>query len=365
MKKKFIFVCLLLIIGIIPIFSEIPHIPDKYIIFEKANNGYELYIKKLPEISSVLLTDSEKDPEMKMTNYALRTEKFHPCNGNEIRILDGKILQTKYDLFSLVDSTPEEHHKLGLAFRFFLPETVIYGYDWARKGELNIKPGININIRKFKKKYANYTSIFEDQEITLMLYYDERDFRPNVIEEFTELAEITDGNNIIRNRDDDLSEILEDFIPMNVPEGEDADVIFIIDATLSMKEEIPVFQNQYLIIKRELQEKVSRLRIALIFYRDYGEMFLTKVYDFNPDVNYTDYLIRQIKIEGGEDIPEAVYEALVELKDLNFTSSNRIAFLVGDAPPHQTPRGKITRDDAIDSLKETKVKLHTISLPYR
>ena len=73
-----------------------------------------------------------------------------------------------------------------------------------------------------------------------------------------------------------------------------------------------------------MQEKVSRLRIALIFYRDYGEMFLTKVYDFNPDINYTDYLVRQIKIDGGEDIPEAVYEAIVELNGLHQEDKPRL-----------------------------------------
>ncbi len=65
------------------LFPKISEIPEEYIIFEKANIGYDLYIKKTPDINSILLTESQKDPLEKKTNYGLRTPKFHPCNGNE------------------------------------------------------------------------------------------------------------------------------------------------------------------------------------------------------------------------------------------------------------------------------------------
>ena len=69
--------------------------------------GYHLYIKKLPRIMSVLLTETTKDPNGKADNYAYRTKEYNPINGDEVRYLDGKPLVSEGAKYSLVDSTVE------------------------------------------------------------------------------------------------------------------------------------------------------------------------------------------------------------------------------------------------------------------
>ena len=132
-----------------------------------------------------------------------------------------------------------------------------------------------------------------------------------------------------------------------------------------MKEEMPYFQKKYPIIKNKLLEEVDDLRLALIFYRDYGEMFLTKVYDLTDDLNYIDNMIDKIYIEGGDDIPEGLHEAIVELENIDFQSPNRIAYLVGDAPAHPSPRGNVTKEGSIRILNESDVTLNSICLPFK
>lgn len=358
-KRLFYF---LIIFSFIFITAKIPDIPDKYIIFQKANDGYDLYIKKIEGIESILLTESQKDPQLKKTNYGLRTEKFYPCNGNELRILDGKILQTKYDLFSLVDSTPEPHPILGEAFHFFLPETVIYGYPWTREGKIEIKPGVIINLRLFEKKYADYSGEFKDQWIELKLYYEETDYNKGVIEN---LKEITTKKEIIISKNENIKDALLNNIIENIPVEYDLDVVFIIDTTLSMKEEMPIFKKNFPELFQTILKKCKYPRIAFIFYRDYGDIFLTRVYDFTIEQKQIEYIVQNIQIDGGGDIPEALYEAIVELKKLSFKSENRIAFLIADAPAHPYPRGKITKEDAINCLKELNIKLISICLPVK
>jgi len=362
--KIYLLFCFILALNV-NIYTKIPIIPEKFIIFENANNGYDLYIKKLPNIGSILLTESQKDINLKKTNYGLRTVKFHPCNGNEKRILDGKILQTKYDIYFLVDSTTEHHDILGDSFHFFLPENVLYGYNWSRKGVLVIKPGININLRLFEKKYADYSGEFIDQWITLKLSYSDNRFINDAIKNFKNLSDITKSKNIIKSDDENVGDLFENIIPDNIPIDNDADLVFIIDATISMKEEIPVFKEKYPIIKEKILNKIKSPRIGLIFYRDYGEEFLTRIYDLTDDLKYIDYLIGRISIKGGDDVPEALYEGIFELNNLSFKSKNRIVFLIGDAPAHPTPRGKITYNDAVETLKKTNVKFNTICLPYK
>jgi hypothetical protein len=361
MKKIFITVFLILSFSI---YSDIPDIPEDYIIFQKANEGYDLYIKKVDGIGSILLTESQKDPLLKITNYGLRTPKFHPCNGNEIRLLDGKILHTQYDIYFLVDSTTEKFGKLGESFHFYLPEKVLYGYNWTRQGSIDIKPGIKINLRLFQRKYADYNGAFKDQWITLNLSYDESRFNRDVIVNLSDLTKINDGKLIMYN-EDDLGRFFLKSIPDNVTVSSDCDVIFIVDCTISMKEEMPVFKRIYSKLKEELQKKVKNLRLGLIVYRDYGEAFLNRSYDLTDDLGKIDYLINRIDIEGGDDVPEALNEAVYELKNFTYKSSNRIAFLICDAPAHPTPRGKIAREDAINVIKDLNIKFNSICLPVK
>jgi hypothetical protein len=319
----------------------------------------------MPGVECIMLTDSQKDPKLKTTNYALRSKTFHPTNKDEVRILEGKILSTHYEMFPLVTSTSEPHGKLGLSFHLFLPENVIYGYPWTRNGEIKIAPGIKINVRSFEKKFADYTGEFNDQWIMLKLSINKEAYLPDLIEKFTEIASSTEGKTILSSDYDNYKKLFDEVIPDNVPASSDADVVFIIDATNSMQEEIPVFQGEYPYIKDKLLKKIKNLRIGLIFYRDYGDDFLVRKYDLTDDLKVIDYLITQIKIAGGGDIPEAVYEAISELKTFDFKSGNRIAFLAGDAPPHPVPRGKITRADALNVLKNYKIKLNSICFTYK
>ncbi|HPO50582.1 MAG TPA: VWA domain-containing protein [Spirochaetota bacterium] len=339
----------------------IPIIPDENIVFEKSDSGYDLYVKKMDGIESILLTESQKDPFKKKTNYGLRTQKFHEANGNEIRILDGKKLETKYDAFFLVDSTLELYEPLGECFHFFLPDKVIFGYDWTRSGTIKIRPGVKINLRKFEKKYTDYTGIFEDQWITLKIKYSDKNFRSNTVENFKSFG----GKNIVRENKIGLETIFLEMIPDEISPDTDADVIFLIDTTESMKEEIPVFRDLYPEMKKKIEEKVKELRIGLILYKDYGEIYVTKTFDLSSDTTYIDTVIFSLIQYGGEDIPEAVNEAICEMNKMTFLSDNRYAFLIGDAPAHSKPRYKITRDDALKTLEEKKIKLTSIALPFR
>ena len=217
----------------------------------------------------------------------------------------------------------------------------------------------------FSKEYADYTGEFIDQWITLKIKLNEDKFNPNVISDLSKYSEISNGKIKIKNDDDNIKKIFEDFISENVPIGYDADIVFIIDATISMKEEIPEFKKQYPKIKEKILKRVKYPRIAFIFYRDYGENFITKVYDFNDGFSYADYLAGRINVEGGDDIPEAMNEAVYMLGSLNYKSNNRVGFLIADAPAHPEPRGKISSDDAAVIVKEKKIKINSICLPVR
>lgn len=368
--KKILFILILIFSFLCHlIHATLPYIPDKSIIFEKSNTGYDLYIKRPREIKSILLTESQKDPSNKRVNFGIRTKTFHPCNGDELRILDKKILHTKYDLFFLVDSTTQKIDREGDYFHFFLPDEVIYGYKWSRQGVMNIKPGVRINLRLFAKKYADYSGEFKDQWITLKLTQTNSDYRRRLIPEFSKFCEQTNGDLVIVDRNK-FQDFLEKTLPNSVPHEESTDIVFIIDTTLSMKEELPLFKYEYDKIISQIKNKSPILRIAFVLFKDYGDVYVVKTYPFTSDFQKMKEIVKGLYAEGGDDIPEAAYEAIFQIKNLDFLSQNRLLYLITDAPPH-TDRGEnvgektINREDAMNIIKEKKVKFFSVCIPYR
>ena len=344
---------------------DLSEITSRDYIFMRSDTGYELFIKKHDDVGSILLTESQRDPEKKKTNYGLRTKKFHPCNGNETRILDGKILQTEYDAFFLVDSTPEVHPKLGMAFHFFLPEEVIYGYSWGREGTMKIYPGLKINLRLFKNEFADYSGGFTDQWITLRLHNSKSSYHDNLLPSMEELCDLTGGEMIVQDKDVRFKDFLLNAVPDRIPAGDIAEVIFVFDTTLSMNDEMPAFKNAMEKIKLQLADKVKTLRIGFVLYKDYSDIYLNKLYPLSDKEEDYQAAVKALRASGGDDIPEAVYEALIRLNDFEFISDNRVAFLIADAPPHRKSRNGVTIHDASNAVSKNGIKFNALCLPFK
>jgi von Willebrand factor type A domain len=124
--------------------------------------------------------------------------------------------------------------------------------------------------------------------------------------------------------------------PCDVPT--DIDIMFVVDATGSMADEIEYLKHEIEDIStKALGRKDANVRIACIFYRDHGSEYITRRFDFSKDVNAIFNFVNAQGVQGGTNWPEAVYEALQEGVDSMSWSPNaraRIMFFIGDAPPH-------------------------------
>jgi len=124
------------------------------------------------------------------------------------------------------------------------------------------------------------------------------------------------------------------------------DIAFIVDATGSMQDEIDF-------LKKDLQDILSNVRqmqtshslyTGTVFYRDQGDLYLTRHSAFTTDISSTIAFIGEQEADGGGDIPEAVHTALeVALKQLQWHNDAyaKLAFLVLDAPAHHDHQGVI------------------------
>ncbi|MGP1587884.1 MAG: vWA domain-containing protein [Treponemataceae bacterium] len=391
-------------------------------IVKDKDSGYHVYVLKKKDIESVLLTETSKDPNGDIDNYAYRAKEWNSFNGDEKRILNGKFLESEYSKFCIVDSTTEYIEGIGNCFHLYLPETMVYGYPWTRNGEVNLKKGTFINFRTYSLPYADYDGEFKDNPFMLNFkpirkispkkveskkeseieYKAETEIESKIIPEpeilvetensleeieiesepvlsenynaeaaasFEELGEKSLISHGPESLIDDIMESL-----LDLKEDKACDVVFAIDATGSMKDDVDKLRSELIPkMERELSEYAD-IRLGLLLYRDYGDNFRykslpVKMFPFTADFKVFKKNLDAFTIRGNEggDIPEAVYEALygsIKYYDWRDSSQKKI-ILIGDAQPHPKPRGRVicTKEIVLKMSEEKNIHIDTIIVP--
>ncbi|MBE2221183.1 MAG: VWA domain-containing protein [Anaerolineae bacterium] len=117
------------------------------------------------------------------------------------------------------------------------------------------------------------------------------------------------------------------------------DVLFLIDATGSMSDEINQLKENIRAISARIDGLPSQpdVRFGMVTYRDHGDEYITQVTDFTPKVEDFAGVLAQVYANGGGDYPEDLNEALsqaVHRPEWRVEDTVSLIFLVADAPPH-------------------------------
>lgn len=386
MKKRVICVC----VGLCLVFSgfaaDLTVTVQDIRLVKAEDGGYHLYIKQKEGVNSVLLTETTKSDDGTADNYAYRAKDWNPVNGDEKRMLNGSFLESPSSRYSLIDSTPEEHSELGKVFHVYIPKELDYGYPWSRNGTVVIQKGTFISIRTFTKAYADYEGadfldnpfLFNfipvpspkteeipekssEKEETLILY---DDYNPKAASSFEDIANMNKGAfKYSRGPETIIDDIINSVLEID-PKNK-VDVVFAVDTTGSMKDEIKKLREELVPRLTKELEKFGEIRLGLLLYRDYVDNYRYKnlPVKYFPFSNTPDEFFERLNgfsIEGnpGGDIPEAVYEALyasINFYDWDWSAQRKI-ILIGDAEPHPSPRGYLIKctKDMIEALSLQK-----------
>jgi hypothetical protein len=140
------------------------------------------------------------------------------------------------------------------------------------------------------------------------------------------------------------------------------EVAFMVDATGSMTDELEF-------LKTELTDVVNRVegtnpglsvKTAAVFYRDFGDDYVTRESNFTDNITTTRDFISLQRAMGGGDREEAVDVALEKsLSTLQWTGTSRarILFILLDAPPHYTSDIVANMNRLTDQAMEMGVRI--------
>jgi hypothetical protein len=133
-------------------------------------------------------------------------------------------------------------------------------------------------------------------------------------------------------------EVVLDAPDLQPPDTRNLDILFLLDTTGSMEDELTRIQDTIDSIAQRIDEFEPRpnLRFALVAYRDRGDDYVTRPYDFTSEVGAFRDVLNTLHAEGGGDTPEAVNEGLHDaVQEVQWADDAvRLIFLVADAPPH-------------------------------
>jgi Mg-chelatase subunit ChlD len=124
-----------------------------------------------------------------------------------------------------------------------------------------------------------------------------------------------------------------------VPERARLDIVFAIDATGSMADEIDKLKSSMRAVADQIARLPSRpdLCFGLVAYRDRGDEFFVRGADLTSDLSAFQDTLGRLRAGGGGDYPEAMNEALhtaVHRIGWRGEGTARIVILLADAPPH-------------------------------
>lgn len=138
------------------------------------------------------------------------------------------------------------------------------------------------------------------------------------------------------------------------------DLMFVVDTTGSMGDEL-----EYL--KAELGDVVTRasqngqipVRTSVNFYRDEGDAYVVRYFDFREDVGEAVRLIADQWADGGGDYEEAVHTALDNAVNGHVWQDDavKLVFLVLDAPPHEQADIVASIADTVRTAAEQGIRI--------
>lgn len=149
-----------------------------------------------------------------------------------------------------------------------------------------------------------------------------------------------------------------------LPAQRTVDVVFILDTTGSMSEEISALKGTIGEVVASLRHQNARPRLGLVEYKDITDGYVTRLHQMTTDVDGFTERVASLYANGGGDTPEHVNAGLRVAVDhirWNPESVARLAFLIGDAPPQLGYEQDVSYTSSVKAANHKGIQVFTIA----
>lgn len=144
------------------------------------------------------------------------------------------------------------------------------------------------------------------------------------------------------------------------------EVVFVLDTTSSMSGLIQAAKEKIWSIASTMASAQQNpdIKMGLVAFRDRGDSYVTKVFDLSEDLDSMYAQLMDFKAQGGGDGPESVNQALDDaINRISWSQHNqvyKVAFLIGDAPPHMDYHDDVKFPVTLEIAKRKNIIVNTI-----
>lgn len=150
------------------------------------------------------------------------------------------------------------------------------------------------------------------------------------------------------------------------PQTHQIEVVFILDTTSSMSGLIQAAKEKIWSIATTMAsaQQAPDIRMGLVAFRDRGDTYVTRVIDLSQDLDSMYASLMDFKARGGGDGPESVNQALYDaINRISWSEDDsvyKVAFLIGDAPPHMDYNNDVKFPVTLEMAKRKGIIVNTI-----
>lgn len=187
------------------------------------------------------------------------------------------------------------------------------------------------------------------------------------VDAWTKLSAATEGTTVESKAAADVPVLIRTIFEENIPEGP-VDLVFVIDTTGSMHDDVDAVKADMREILAHLRERNPDYRVGVVAYRDIFDEYLTRTYaELTSDDVLIDQAINALTVYGGDDWREHVYAGIHTALDLQpwRPDVSQHIILMGDAPPHDDYTNDPRTLDAVTAKARANplhVRIHTIGI---
>ncbi|MCP4431104.1 MAG: VWA domain-containing protein [Gammaproteobacteria bacterium] len=150
------------------------------------------------------------------------------------------------------------------------------------------------------------------------------------------------------------------------PQKHRIEVVFILDTTSSMSGLIQAAKEKIWSIASTMASAQQNpdIKMGLVAFRDRGDAYVTRVLDLSEDLDSMYARLMDFKAQGGGDGPESVNQALHDaVNRISWSGDDnvyKVAFLIGDAPPHMDYQDDVKFPETLKLAKRKGIIVNTI-----